>query len=75
MEIRREDEECCDSQEVSLQIAAASHSFGHSIELMPQPTYLMNNINSRFSQVDISIDHSTLNKDPPVPIFLKVATN
>ncbi|KAK4275286.1 hypothetical protein QN277_018398 [Acacia crassicarpa] len=75
MEIRREDGDGDgDSQEISLQIAAASNSFGHSIELMSKPPYLTNtniNNNNRFSHIDILVDHSTMNRDRPVPIFLK----
>ncbi|XP_054817410.1 ABC transporter G family member 26 isoform X1 [Prosopis cineraria] len=70
MEIRTEDDEG-DSQELSLQISAGNNGFGHSIELMSLPNYLITNNNNRFPDIDIVIDHPNLNRDPPLPIFLK----
>ena len=50
----------------SMQIAG-SNGFGHSIDFMSQ-AYLRN----RYSGIDIEEDCLTMNKDRPLPIFLKV---
>ncbi|KAK7320301.1 hypothetical protein VNO77_29647 [Canavalia gladiata] len=49
----------------SMQIAG-SNGFGHSMEFMSQ-AYLPN----RFSEVNIKIEESSFNQDPPLPIYLK----
>ncbi|RHN58045.1 putative polar-amino-acid-transporting ATPase [Medicago truncatula] len=47
----------------SMQIAG---SFGHSIEFMSQ-AYLHN----RYSEIDIRVEESSFNQDPPLPVYLK----
>jgi hypothetical protein len=51
----------------SMQIAG---SFGHSIEFMSQ-AYLHN----RYSEIDIRVEESSFNQDPPLPVYLKVVNN
>jgi len=53
----------------SMQIAG-SNGFGHSIEFMSQ-AYLHNS----FSEIDIRVEESSFNQDPPLPVYLKVVTN
>jgi hypothetical protein len=50
----------------SMQIAG-SNGFGHSIDFMSE-AYLRN----RYSGIDIEEDCLAMNKDHPLPIFLKV---
>ncbi|WJX60438.1 ABC transporter G member 26 [Trifolium repens] len=49
----------------SMQIAG-SNGFGHSMEFMSQ-AYLVN----RFSEIDIQVQDSSFNQDPPLPVYLK----
>nr|KYP73490.1 ABC transporter G family member 26 [Cajanus cajan] len=49
----------------SMQIAG-SNGFGHSMEFMSQ-AYLPN----MYSEIDIKVEDSTFNQDPPLPIYLK----
>ncbi|XP_019460502.1 PREDICTED: ABC transporter G family member 26-like [Lupinus angustifolius] len=49
----------------SMQIAG-SNGFGHSMEFMSQ-AYLPN----RYSQIDIKLEDSNFNQQPPLPIYLK----
>ena len=51
----------------SMQIAG-SNGFGHSIDFMSQ-AYVRN----RYSEIDIEEDCLAMNKDRPLPIFLKVS--
>jgi hypothetical protein len=53
----------------SMQIAG-SNGFGHSMEFMSQ-AYLVN----RFSEIDIQVQDSSFNQDPPLPVYLKVLKN
>lgn len=53
----------------SMQIAG-SNGFGHSMEFMSQ-AYLP----SRYSEIDIKVEDSNFNQDPPLPIYLKVSRN
>lgn len=46
---------------------AGTNGFGHNIDFMSQ-VYLRN----RFSGIDIEDDNLNMNKDRPLPIFLKV---
>ncbi|KAK7386020.1 hypothetical protein VNO78_32066 [Psophocarpus tetragonolobus] len=49
----------------SMQIAG-SNGFGHSMEFMSQ-AYLPN----MYSEIEIKVEDSTFNQDPPLPIYLK----
>jgi len=49
---------------------AGSNGFGHSMEFMSQ-AYLPN----IYTEIDIKIEDSNFNQDPPLPIYLKVETN
>lgn len=74
MEIGREEEiedmsSLTTSTMGSMQIAAGSNGFGHNIEFMSQ-AYLRN----RYSEIDIVDESSSIEKDRPLPIFLKVYT-
>ncbi|KAL9444741.1 hypothetical protein AB3S75_017847 [Citrus x aurantiifolia] len=71
MEIGREEEiedmsSLTPSTMGSMQIAAGSNGFGHSIEFMSQ-AYLRN----RYSEIDIVDESSSIEKDRPLPIYLK----
>ncbi|CAK8534396.1 unnamed protein product [Lathyrus sativus] len=49
----------------SMQIAG-SNGFGHIMEFMSQ-AYLHN----RYLEIDIPVEDSTFNQDPPLPVYLK----
>ncbi|KAK2378177.1 ABC transporter G family member [Trifolium repens] len=49
----------------SMQIAG-SNGFGHSMEFMSQ-AYVLN----RYSEIDIRVQDSSFNQDPPLPVYLK----
>lgn len=53
----------------SMQIAG-SNGFGHSMEFMSQ-AYLPN----MYTEIDIKVQDSSFNQDPPLPIYLKVEKN
>lgn len=53
----------------SMQIAG-SNGFGHSMEFMSQ-AYLSN----RYLDIGIKVEDSSLNQDPPLPVYLKVGLN
>jgi len=50
----------------SMQLAG-SNGFGHSMEFMSQ-AYLPN----MYTEIDIKVEDSNFNQDPPLPIYLKV---
>jgi hypothetical protein len=50
----------------SMQIAG-NNGFGHSMEFMSQ-AYALN----RYSEIDIRVQDSSFNQDPPLPVYLKV---
>ncbi|PNX93035.1 ABC transporter G family member 26-like protein [Trifolium pratense] len=49
----------------SMQIAG-SNGFGHSMDFMSQ-SYLLN----RYSEIDIQVQDSSFNQEPPLPVYLK----
>ncbi|GAU42411.1 hypothetical protein TSUD_324660 [Trifolium subterraneum] len=46
---------------------AGSNGFGHSMEIVSQ-SYLL----SSYSEIDIQVQDSSINQDPPLPVYLKL---